>query len=182
MITLNPRKFYYTLFGGLIVMFAVTIKNSQEQFQGENEQIEFIMSKLGPLLFLAGWIFVAYAVGSDGNGTMLFNKKSILSVLSSTGVVISVMRMKSLMSNEEVVPYYLPGLFAVSWIILGFTTGIGRSNKNKIFGLLASALVIGSMLFVLPWQRKNNVIDGPGKDMFALAWVSLAAANSMVSS
>lgn len=33
------------------------------------------------------------------------------------------------------------------------------------------ALVIGSMMWTLPTQRKLCVVDGPGMPMFVLAWM-----------
>jgi hypothetical protein len=77
---------------------------------------------------------------------------------------------------------YLPLIFAVSWIVLGFGVGNHLSGMAKYWGLLASALVLTSMMHILPHQRSKSNVDGPGAYMFALAWGILILVNSMRSS
>jgi hypothetical protein len=70
------------------------------------------------------------------------------------------------------------GTFTISWLLLGYAAGLGASNHGKILSWIAAIFVLVSMLGVLPWQRKNMVIDGPGFAMFGMAWVFLAMTNA----
>jgi lipid-A-disaccharide synthase-like uncharacterized protein len=71
-----------------------------------------------------------------------------------------------------------PIIFAASWIALGLLVGNHLPGKFKYMGLLASILVLISMMKMLPFQRKNNIIDGPGMPTFVIAWVIIIFMNS----
>jgi hypothetical protein len=34
------------------------------------------------------------------------------------------------------------------------------------------------MMVILPFQRTNNIVDGPGQPLFVIAWVILIMLNS----
>ena len=78
--------------------------------------------------------------------------------------------MKKLMKKGED-PMPLPIIFAGAWLMLGYSV-------EPIYGTFAAILVLISMLVSLPWQRKNNVIDGPGMPLFVIAWFMLAFLNA----
>jgi hypothetical protein len=90
---------------------------------------------------------------------------------ASLGVVVAVMAMKKF---KGILPMPVVGaLFMLSWLVLGYA-----SNK-KMMGLLASLMVILSMVVVLPKQRELCVVDGPGYALlFPFAWVVLMVANN----
>ena len=94
---------------------------------------------------------------------------------ASASILTSVMMIKQHMKNKEDVPIYYPILFSAGWLLLGW------SLSDRVMGLAASALVIGSMLFVLPWQRKQGIVDGPGMPMLVMAWIIIIYLNSHLS-
>ena len=149
-VTLNNRKLVETTIGALGVVAGVVLKNTSEQSGFEFE-------KTGSIIFIVGWSIVLYALVTK-NG--IEEPKSKLSIASVIAIVYSVFTMKSKMKKGEEIEMVYPIMFAAAWMILGYSSG----------ALLAGPLVIISMLKVLPWQRKNGVIDGPGLPLFMAAW------------
>jgi len=66
----------------------------------------------------------------------------------------------------------------IAWIVLGVMVGNHLPGRAKYIGLIASAMVLGSMMKVLPYQREEKVVDGPGMPLFVIAWVILIGLNS----
>lgn len=181
MICLNTRKALYTLFGGLIVMGANTMIHTQEQlttYRSDNDK--GMLNKIIHVLYAVGWLIVAYAIGSDNEGSLGMRPKTCLSFATIAGIIMSVIQMKKMKENDTEIPMHLPLIFAGSWLILGYTVGMGRPGINRLLGLFSSALIIVNMFVTLPWQREKGVVDGPGKELSALAWVALSLANSMI--
>jgi hypothetical protein len=92
--------------------------------------------------------------------------------------VIAVMMMKQYMVKKQNPPMVFPAIFALSWIILGLNAGNHLVGNQKYLGLFASFLVLLSMMVILPFQRTNNIVDGPGQPLFVIAWVILIMLNS----
>ena len=89
------------------------------------------------------------------------------------------MGMKYFLGKNKKIPMLLPAIFAIAWIILGFNVGSHLKNNNmKYLGLLATILVLISMMGILPFQRKHNIIDGPGMPLFVIAWAVIILVNS----
>lgn len=126
---------------------------------------------LGMGLFIFGWVYVAYILSLNKQNKLLF-------ILPSLGVIVSVLVMKSYMKNKQTPPIIFPLLFAISWIILGIGVGNHLNGNKKYIGLIASVFALVSMMKILPYQRKNNIVDGPGMVLFTVAWVIIIFLNS----
>ena len=161
-IVLNENIFNQTLIAGLTVTAGVVLKNGGTQYY---KTIENPAKKFGMLLFVLGWLAIAYLTG--------FRNKNMISVAASMGVLGSVMMMMS-QKDKGKKPDKIYGLiFTASWLALGY------SMRNKKYGLLASVLVLFAMEYSLPKQRQRCVVDGAGMVLFALGWVLIAMANSV---
>ena len=157
-----------TAIAACLVIFGVVTKNSSEQLGFPNHPIG---KPLGMGMFIMGWIYTAYILSKNKPNKLMF-------ILPSIGIVIAVMIMKTYMVKKQTPPMILPAIFAISWIILGLSVGNHLSGYQKYIGLFASLLVLLSMMKILPYQRTNNVIDGPGQPLFVIAWVILILLNS----
>lgn len=165
---LNNRLVIETSIAALLVIFGVVTKNSFEQMGIPNHPIG---KPLGMLLFIVGWIYTAYILSINKPNKILF-------VLASLGIVVAVIMMKQYMDKKQTPPMAFPIIFAISWLILGLMSGNHLSGNIKYVGLLASLLVLLSMMNILPLQRKHNVVDGPGLPLFVIAWVIIVFLNS----
>jgi hypothetical protein len=173
MVCFRSNRLYLTLLGGLLVLSGVVTKNTSEQMEQEDS---FVGSKLGPALFVLGWAIVAYSIALPSNtkgyiAPIEFDQHTIQTLIAVSAIVSSVFMMKKLMDSGKKIPMMYPAMFAGGWLLLGFTVG-------GYLGMVSALLVIGSMMGVLPWQRENCVVDGPGMPMFTIAWLLLAAGNS----
>jgi hypothetical protein len=166
---LNNRFFLETSIAALLVIFGVVIKNSFEQLGMPNH---IIGKPLGMGLFILGWIYTAYILSVNKSNKLLFG-------LSSVGIVMSVMMMKHYMEQKQSPPMVFPLIFAGSWIVLGLMVGNHLGGTMKYLGLIASLLVLISMMNLLPFQRKNNIVDGPGMPLFVIAWFIIIILNSI---
>ena len=168
---LNDRKLQLTSLAGLMIYVAVILKNGGEQLHMKDH---FLSSILGPIMFTIGWALMAYSISPIPKLDM----KCILAYLGAVGIVIAVMSMKMLkLSPEQKKPFGM--LFIASWFGVAISIGLGKSMKSKQLAAFALANVLGSMLYILPFQRKNCVADGPGIGMFLTTFISLSLANSI---
>jgi hypothetical protein len=165
---LNNQLVIQTSIASLLVIFGVVIKNSFEQMGIPNH---YIGKPLGMGLFVLGWIYTAYILSINKPNKLLF-------VLASVGITIAVVMMKQYMEKKQTPPMIFPLLFAISWIGLGYMVGNHLSGNIKYAGLLASLFVLISMMNILPFQRKNMIVDGPGMPLFVIAWVIIVFLNS----
>ncbi len=157
----------------LAIIAGVNLKNSAKKLK-----LPGCEKNLGTGLFIAGWTGMAYAL----KGTS-WDMKTIIAFIAVIFIVIAVMSMIHTMETGEKVPMILPFIFAVAWMVLGLSLGIlrdGRYDKwSAAAGALASVMVIISMLVVLPWQRDNCLVDGPGFPMFTAAFAIITLVNSL---
>jgi hypothetical protein len=173
---LNDKKFNMSLLGAVLVITGVVIKNSLEQMNSGSK----LMPLVGMGCFVSGWIVVAYSVMMTGSGnvTSFTSKKSLMVMGAVASIVLSVMAMKGTISTP-LPKASLGGIFAVSWLVLGYSIGMGQ-NKKSLLGLSGALMVLASMMVALPMQRAKCVTDGPGYSLFTTGWFALAIGNSLM--
>ena len=181
---INDRKFWKTMIPALAVILGVMLKNGSEQYAKKKREPPnngYFYSGLA--IFILGWLGVASAIALDKKGTGMGTPTKIaLSFGSSTMIVVAVVVMMMAKKKAGEMPkwakmFIIP--FIIGWLLLGYTSSIGQTKPALWLGLGAAIVVIISMMAILPWQRKNGVIDGPGMALFGFGWVLLAAANSI---
>jgi len=165
---LNNRLVMETSIAALLVIFGVVTKNTLEQL-GEPDHP--IGKPFGMLLFASGWIYTAYILSKNKPNKIAF-------ILPSMAILGSVIMMKQYMSKKETPPMVFPLIFAASWIVLGGMVGNHLPGNLKYSGLIASVLVLVSMMKILPLQREKKVVDGPGWPLFVISWVIIIGLNS----
>jgi len=168
MVQLDGNTLNLTVMGGMLVTFGVVLKNTSEQLKMSSDAP---MAMAGVAMFLTGWMITAVALSRSKSG---FNTLKVIVPCIVIPMVVMVMK-KMYMEKGEKPPMALPIMFAISWLVLGYFV-----NQNKpLMGILAAIMVLVSMLGALPWQRTNNVIDGPGLPLFVIAWFLIAYTNSV---
>jgi hypothetical protein len=165
---INTNLLIQTFIAACLVIFGVVTKNSFEQLGFPNHPIG---KPIGMGMFIMGWIYTAYILSINKPNKLMF-------ILPSALIVMSVMMMKQYMVKKQNPPMVFPAIFALSWIILGLNAGNHLVGNQKYLGLFASFLVLLSMMVILPFQRTNNIVDGPGQPLFVIAWVILIILNS----
>jgi len=155
-----------------LVIGGVVTKNSFEQLGVPNHPVG---KPTGMALFIVGWLLAAYIL-SSGRTTTLAKAAVVLSCL---GILGSVLRMKAVMSKGGKPNMIFPLIFALSWVVLSVLSAQGLPLWGQAAGVAAAALVLGSMMGLLPKQRKHAVVDGPGMPMFTGAWVIVVALNAL---
>lgn len=140
------------ILGAILVITGVILKNSFEQLKMASHPV----GKYGGLFsFVLGWSMVAWYLAQQQSDR---NKQQIIYV-SALAIVLAVLGMK-----QNIGMTWLPAVFALAWLTLGFTV-------NSFQGLIGALSVLISMMLALPWQRKNCVVDGPGLPLFILGWI-----------
>ena len=157
-----------TSIAACLVIFGVVTKNSSEQLGFPNHPIA---KPVGMGMFIMGWVYTAYILSVNKPNKLAF-------ILPSIGIVIAVMMMKQYMVKKQTPPMVFPLIFALSWIMIGFNVGNHLYGNQKYIGLFASFLVLLSMMHMLPFQRTNNIVDGPGMPTFVIAWGIFIILNS----
>ena len=129
---LNNQLVLQTSLAALLVISGVVTKNSLEQMNMADHPVG---TPLGISLFVLGWLYTAYVLSVDKQNKALF-------VVPSLAILASVMMMKQYMKKKLPPPMVFPVIFAVSWLVLGFSVGNHLSGNMKYFGLLASSILI----------------------------------------
>jgi len=168
MVLLNNITLIQTSVAALLVIGGVVAKNSSQQLELTDKTVEYI----GTAMFVGGWLLSAYVLSYGKENKYLY-------ILPCFGVLIAVMIMKMEIKKFKFLSMILPGLFIISWILIGYNVGNHIPSSLKYSGLMASALVIVSMMKALPYQRLHNNVDGPGTYLFMLAWLIIILLNSM---
>lgn len=166
---LNDTLFNHTSLSALMVIAGVVIKNSGNKLGLKDHKI---VKPLAMFLFIGGWLYAAYALS-------LGRQDRLLTVLASLAIVGSVTFMKLCMDEGKEPGKMLPVIFAIAWIALGYAVSEHLPGMARYYGLVASALVLGSMMVALPYERKQCLVDGPGMPMFVIAWFIMIVTNSM---
>ncbi len=173
--SLNTDKLFSTGLSALGIISGVVIKNTAKKLETKGCE-----KTVGTGLFIAGWAGMAYSL----KGSTWKSFKSLLAYIAIIFIVIAVMVMVTAMETGKEVPMIMPVIFAMGWLVLGLSLSIlrdGRFDKwNATAGATASLMVILSMLVVIPWQRENCIVDGPGYPlMFGLAFAIFTLVNSL---
>lgn len=168
MVQLNDQLLLHTTIAGLMVIAGVIVKNSGNKLNLNNHKV---VKPLGMGLFVGGWLYCAYIMSSG-------RVDRLNSVLACTMVVASVVTMKTCMDKGRRPGQIFPIIFILGWVLLGYASGEHLNGNMRYLGLLASALVIGSMMVALPYERKQCLVDGPGMPMFVVAWGIIIFLNS----
>ncbi len=181
MVLLDDRSLSLSSLGAAGVISGVVLKNSMEQMGKESKVI-------GSALFVGGWLTFLYAVIREGIG---LNYKTVQAVLSVAAIVGSVFYMKDRMSKKEKIEWYIGILFPLGWLLLAYTVGLGGLDgitdlgmgdvlsMRSILSFSAAGAVLLSMMWALPKQRDNCIVDGPGMPLFTIGWALMVAAISM---
>jgi len=170
-----------TSLSALSIIGGVSLKNTYKHLGQE----ALWNTLLGMVLFVGGWIGIGYYTVGANNDTSMLNKSAIvLSILLIIGAV-----MYQNLADSPSMAIMLP-LFIGGWLLFGTSAGLG-SDTSLGMTLLASVLVILSMVIILPLQRggdlmgyswttpENKIVDGVGYTLFTVAWGLISLSNAM---
>lgn len=182
-LTLNNKRLWGVLISSFAILGGVTLKDSIQEYS-ENPNPNKLLTMLGVSLFIIGWIGVAYFVSLGKEGRTVGGIKTWLGLISSLFIMLSALSVRwaeDTFRNTSPPRWVMASgtVFAMMWLLLGYSVSIGKSSGALWFGLSAAILAIFSALVVVPWQRSRNIVDGPGIILLTLAWVSFAVANAM---
>ena len=141
---------------------------------------------IGKVLSLIGWLVVAFLTGVHGKKSICY--QAIFGVLTVliTGMIMEQRKVsfkekypksvQSLLKQPDL--WILQALYVFGWFMIGRGVGMGRGRIGKTLSLVGTMFGVGSALYVLPYQRKKKVVDGPGVMLCTLTWVFLSVAYS----
>jgi hypothetical protein len=165
--------------GAVLVILGVSFKNAPGQrISGSGRGL----GPLGPILFTAGWVAVAYAAGTDCGSSpkSLISVKGGLTVGTIALIVTSVMSIMQSRSKNTKAPMVASIGFMMGWVALAVLVGFNHKFKSvpasQIAGGIGAASVLTAMALVLPRERTSKVTDGIGMPMFTAGWAAIAFA------
>lgn len=179
MVNLKDSRLQLTLLGSLGVLSGLIIRNSAEQLKitGDFKTVDsFLSVYVAPVVFVVGWAIIGYSVALPRStkgliGKFPLDRKTIQAFASVIGIVVSIYQMRQSISTGVQTNMIYPSMYVAGWLLLGHTVG-------SRYGYLSSLLALLATILVLPFQRSNCIVDGPGMPMLTIAFVMLAYANS----
>ena len=168
---LNNGDFAVSSLAALSIVSGVNMTNTAKQMGN----LKSGYGLAGGALFVGGWGVMAKALGSNA-GTYT------RSIYLACAMVVAAVAIQKADALKYEVPYadkLMPLLFAGGWILLGSSLFLANpTSRFKFFGPIAAALVLVSMVKILPIQRDGCYIDGPGYPMFLIAWMMIVILHS----
>jgi len=181
MYKLNKTSFNTTTFGAFLLTSSFILKTTLSQMKIENPMIN--MACL--LTFGLGWIITAYALSMDEKGNMnLADSSTLLIIVLSALIATSGMALQKYIKLpiEGDIDVYIKGVFIISFLLLGYISGIEKNAKNLTMNILGIISILVGILVAMPWQQKNNIVNGPSMVLIVLGWFSIIFGNSLESS
>jgi len=166
-LVLNPDV-YPLGCSAISIVLGVVFKNTGDQLSGKTSPL----SMIGMILFMAGWVGVAYYLSKMSNDKFKFIAPVLSGIIVMSVMVMVILRDRpGTVTNTPMSPWFILALFGfvASWILLGLY--IGHHDKNYGGGLLIPLFMLSSTIISLPIQRKRCMVDGPGLILFSLGWI-----------
>ncbi len=154
-----------TIIAVLLIIFGVVIENSHDQVKKRFKYGD----KFGLVLFILGWATLAYIIGKH------LPKHKIHIYISCATIALSAISMKIMMKQiKKKIPLVLPALFIIGWLVFGWMMAQDRPYNSlypymKYIGFVPALIVLIVMLFIMPRQRTECNVDGPGLPLFTIA-------------
>lgn len=162
----DQKKAESAALGAMGVIAGVITKKTFEQM---NQSDHIVSTLAGPALFLAGWVQTAKVLAEkDEQGNIMKTPRTYMAIGACSAIAVAVMTIKRSSVEGVPAPDFAAPLFMAGWVMIGYLSS--DNNQNKIAYLIPT-LVILSMKFILPWQRANGIVDGPGLPLFIAAWI-----------
>lgn len=160
----------------LTLQLAVAVKNSTEQSP------EFPLAEFGGMpakaLFAVSWAGIAFSIFRENKKN---KTKALIAAIGAASIVAAVFHVKASKKAGTQPNTMVAMLFPVGWVLTAAAIFLGNNGPLRYLSFVGAAMVLYSMMVVLPWQRKNNVVDGPGYNLFSSAFVLLGLANGVKS-
>jgi hypothetical protein len=149
----------------LIIMGSVTQNKAIEILPAHSIHIS-----LQQIVIVIGWCIVLAALWR--NIIPGFNR----SVLLGSAAVIIAHAVSQQFTNERFITWtgYAAG---AAWLVFGWVAA-SSSEYHGLVGLLLAAVIMISTHYILPWQKDNNICDGPAWPLASIAWILLLVVNS----
>lgn len=171
---LDQKSLTNTLTPALIIAAGVMFKNGGKQYGGQTTNKSKI---LGMAMFIGGWIGLTWGLVNGLTGPSFY-----LPIIACVGIMGSAVAMSFIKDSDDKLPtwgYIFVAIFAICWVMLGYSVAMDKGLESMAFGMIAAACVIFSMVILLPWQRKNGVVDGPGMALFVIGLLMLSYAKAV---
>lgn len=166
---INESSVYYMASGALLINISELMDKGLKQVNLNTEATKVF----GMIFLIFGWIIVSYVVGFTGSVDII---RTPLAMLFGAGIAVSTI------VNNEIKRELSKKISLASYIILllafGYTLGIGKPAFSMLLGMISVILIIVSNTYLLPMQREENMIDGPGMSMNVLGWILMIIGNS----
>ena len=168
--------------GATGIILGGALKNSSEKLPDDNLFSKYISKKnignFGKGLFSGGLLITASALSGTDWGT-----KSILSYGCFLIIFVVIITVNSYMRDGYKVPVYLPLLFSIAWLSIGYSLGILKNGifntNNRNIGLFSAGLIILSILFILPFQKTHCLVDGPALPLITVSGALFSLINAL---
>lgn len=183
-ITLNETRLWKTVISVVLMFIGMIIMRTPQQYsQSRAQKSNRIWTYVGSLFFILGWLGIGYTLSLNDVGRDIVWNTKAYAVWSIIGINIIITIVdawaKKTYSARPKWMNYLVGVWVILIILLGYLASVGRQKIGVIFGVIGMLFVSVSIISLLPWQRTNCLVDGPGVFVFILGWGGFILANSL---
>lgn len=178
MYNFDPLYVNTSSLGVFLMISSFLTKTTLTQMGKENSTVDLVCL----VCLVLGLIITTYAFSMDEEGNVnLGENRTLLMFISSIAIGLSglVMHKHLKFPIEGDYEMWVKIAFGLGMVCLAYLSGIAKKKENLTIMILGSISVIGSFLFVMPWQEKSNICNGPGMAVMMLGWILLIFGNSL---
>jgi hypothetical protein len=158
--------------GILLVLGSTVLYNTFKEMDALS-LIPFVISLCA---FAIGWIILAAVlvhVGMVSRNLGVLISIGCISLSTITTIIAEYLKI-DLGAAKSI----LTAVYVLGWLALGFFVGEGLNPHAKILGILGAVTVLLGQTVILPVQREEGVVDGPGLPLYTLGLGLLTLANA----
>ena len=186
---MDMKKFMWGLFATTSILTGMHLKSSQEFEYGKYIPFIDASTQLGPILCALGWILFALAIATKSTSNNLLNLHTSGYAFLAIFAIGLIYTMTQLMNNYQTCdatkdsecPDYIITGYAGGWMLLILSLVIQSKYKwiNTFLAVFAATTIMLAKLIILPTQRLQQKVDGPGYTLITTGLFALTLANSL---
>jgi hypothetical protein len=152
-------------------------------FSGQGQSKWPLVRNGGLMLFMLGWIaFIVSMVLDKGGTTGIVGAVAAAMTVMGSGLLLWQRTQKnpSTMYSSIGLLLFVGGWYTLAGMVSMNDTSLSSFDSRKAAWVFSGAtLVVLSMVGIIPFQRANNFVDGPGYAMFGIGWVLVAIGHAI---
>lgn len=164
---IDNQTLFFGILGQIFVTVSDLLKHGLQQADLDNQT-----SRLFSLIFYTiGWVFVIYAISFS----LEIGIKTMVGVVGGIIIIVSIYLEQLTKLNVK----FTKILFYLGFVLLIVSSLVDKLQTGRLFIILATVIFIVNKEFFYPYQRQNDIVDGPALILDTISKFLIVLGNSI---